>query len=139
MSKRNKKKLEENKVPLIILSNERNPAKADMMTMLYRAFQLGQIGLIDGMDPDTGVVSPMLAGIDFVDGEIRGVYPLARILESTDEISRILIPDGQGSYVNNNAAFGDSDAGESSDGAEEEGGPTDEQVASADGVGAEPT
>lgn len=126
MAKR-KAPVKESKVPLIILSNDRNPAKADMLAMLYRAFHLGQVGLIDGMDPDTGKVTPMLAGIELVDGEIRGVYPLAAVLESTEEISRILIPDGQGSYVSNSAGFGDDDAGESGDSSEEESGSSVEQ------------
>ena len=126
MAKR-KAPVKENKVPLIILSNDKNPAKADMLAMLYRAFHIGQIGLIDGMDPDTGAVSPMIAGIELVDGEIRGVFPLAKILESADEISRILIPDGQGSYVSNSAGFGDDNAGEPSDSSEEESGPSVEQ------------
>ena len=120
-----KNKKNSNKAPLIILSDDRNPAEADMLAMLYRAFQIGQIGLVDGMDPDTGVVSPMLAGIEMVDGEIRGIYPLAKIFESEVDISRILIPGGQGSYVSNSAGFGDDNAGESSDRTEEEGGTTE--------------
>lgn len=127
MTKRKQKKAAPTKVPLIILSNDRNEGQSRLLQMFYNATQLGQIGLISGMDPETGNVSPMLAGIEYVDGEIKGVYPLARILESTEEIERILIPDGKGNYVSNNSGFSELDDSCSYGETEEEGGSSLEQ------------
>lgn len=127
MTKRKQKKAAPDKVPLIILSNDRNDGQAQLLQMFYRATQLGQIGLITGMDPETGEVHPMLAGIEYVDGNIQGVYPLARILESTEEIERILIPDGKGNYVSNNSGFSELDDSSPDGEAEAESGQTVEQ------------
>ena len=118
-----------NKVPVVILSNTQDPALPMLIQALYQAFRLGQLGLITGMDPDTGVVTPMLAGIELVDGEIKGVFPLAKLMSDPNEIERILIPDGEGNYVSNTSGF--SELNDSGDGGEakEEGGPTVEQGA----------
>ena len=118
-----------NKVPVVILSNTQDPSLPMLIQALYQAFRLGQLGLITGMDPDTGVVTPMLAGIELVDGEIKGVFPLAKLMSDPAEIERILIPDGEGNYVSNTSGF--SELNDSGDGGEtqEEGGPPVEQGA----------
>lgn len=127
---KNKPKIE--KAPLVILTNERSPAKADLLTMLYSAFSKGQVGLVDGMDPDTGEVTPMLAGIEMTDGELTGVYPLASIFQSLEEVARILIPDGQGNYVSTNANLTELDDGPAEPEAKAEGGQALEQGTSED-------
>ena len=123
MTKRKtKKEAAAPKVPLIILSNDRNPEKVQMIQMLYSAFQQGKIGLVDGMDPDTGAVTPMLAGIEMEGGDITGVYPLATLLQDMNTIASILIPDGNGNYVSNAAEFPELDDGTASVEASPEGG-----------------
>lgn len=105
MTKSKTKKAQPKQVPLVILANEQNPALAHILQAFYRGTASGQIGLVVGMDPDTGEVSPMLAGIEMAEGEIVGVYPIAKILEDMEQIERILIPDGQGNYVSNTSGF----------------------------------
>jgi len=126
-SKKGKSKAKLKKAPLVIMTNDRNPAKVEMLQMMYKAFSLGQVGLVDGMDPDTGEIQPMLAGIEMVNGELVGVYPLAVLLQSLDEISRILIPDGQGNYVSANINLAESNDGPVEPEAEAEGGQAVEQ------------
>jgi len=104
-----KRKQKIKNVPLLILSNEKDENLAQVLQTFYRAVQVGQIGLVMGMHPDTGEISPMLAGVDMVDGDIVGVYPLARLLQRVEEIESILIADGQGNYVSNTAGFTQSD------------------------------
>lgn len=116
-----------NKVPIVILSNTQDPTLPLLIQTLYQAFRLGQLGLITAMDPDTGNVSPMLAGIELVGDEIKGVYPLARLLSDPKEIERILIPDGEGNYVSNTSGFSQLDSGSTSEEATEESGPPLEQ------------
>ena len=125
--------------PLIILSNDRNPEKVHLLKTLYQAFQLGKIGLVDGMDPETGTVAPMLAGIEMEDGDITGVYPLAAILQDMKTISSILIPDGNGNYVSNAFEFPEFDDGTSTDEAEEASGTAEQSGTSDDPDGSEPT
>lgn len=105
MTKSKTKKAQPKQVPLVILANDQNPALAHILQAFYRGTASGQIGLVVGMDPDTGEVSPMLAGIEMAEGEIVGVYPIAKILEDMEQIERILIPDGQGNYVSNTSGF----------------------------------
>lgn len=102
MAKKSKKK---NKAPIVILTNEQNPALPAIIQALYTAFAEGQVALVMGMDSDTGVVSPMLAGLDMVDGVIENVHPVAKLLSDPAELERILIPDGQGNYVSNTTGF----------------------------------
>ena len=102
MAKKSKKK---NKAPIVILTNEQNPALPAIIQALYTAFAEGQMALVMGMDSDTGVVSPMLAGLDMVDGVIENVHPVAKLLSDPAELERILIPDGQGNYVSNTTGF----------------------------------
>lgn len=123
---KNKPKLKQ--APMVILTNDRTPGKAEMLQMIYRAFSLGQVGLVDGMDPDTGEITPMLAGIEMNEqNELVGVYPLATILQSLEEIARILIPDGQGNYVSANSNLTELNDGTPQPEAEAEGGETLEQ------------
>lgn len=122
---KNKPKLQQ--APLVILSNERSPAKAEMLQMFYNAAKMGQIGLVDGMDPDTGEILPMLAGIAMKDGELTGVFPLATLMQDINQIARILIPDGQGNYVSTNSNLAESDNGSPEPEAEAEGGEAVEQ------------
>lgn len=112
MTKRKAAKKEAPKaIPLIIMSNERSADLVQILQTFYQAVALGQIGLVMGMDPETGEVSPMLAGIDR-DGEvIVGVFPLAKIMQDVQEIESILIPDGKGNYVSNTEGFTEPDDG----------------------------
>lgn len=125
--KARKKATAASKVPVIILSNTHDETLPLLIQALYQAFRLGQLGLITGMDPDTGVVSPMLAGIELVDNEIKGVYPLAKLLSDSNEIERILIPDGEGNYVSNTSGFSQLNGGSTGEEAQKEAGSPVEQ------------
>lgn len=84
---------------LYILTNERTDMKANMLLMMYKAMGLGQLGYMDGMDPDTGEIVPLLVGFQPDSTGKFNVYPLARIFNKVDGIPHYLVPDGAGSYI----------------------------------------
>jgi len=85
--------------PLMILTNDRTPQKAQMLMMLYKAASLAQLAYMDGMHPETGEIHQLLVGLQPTpDGQFQ-VFPLARIFSKLDAIPLYLVPDGQGSYI----------------------------------------
>jgi hypothetical protein len=98
--KKSQPKVEE--IPIMILTNEiGNQAKANMILMVYKAVQMGQLGFMDGLNPDTGDIEPLLVGIEPKADDPRqfNVYPLARIFSKLEGIPQYLMPDGQGNYL----------------------------------------
>jgi len=92
-------------IPIVILTNDRNPAKANLMFSLYNAVKAGKLGYMDGMDPDTGSIVPMLVGIEpSPDGkfEANNIYPLAILVRSEEESFKYWMPDGGGNYYKRN-------------------------------------
>lgn len=85
--------------PLMILTNDRTPQKAQMLFMLYKAASLAQLAYMDGMHPVTGEIHQLLVGLQpTADGQFQ-VFPLAKIFSKLDEIPLYMVPDGQGSYI----------------------------------------
>ena len=95
----NKNQLSAGEIPLMILTNERTPHKANMIMMLYKACSLAQLAYMDGMDPETGEIVPLLVGLGPTEDGKFNVYPLARIFNKVDGIPQYLVPDGHGSYI----------------------------------------
>lgn len=98
MSKKSKK-IKADEVPLMVLTNERTPMKGNMLMMLYKAASVGQLAYMDGMDPDTGDIVPLIVGLEpSEDGTKSNIWPLAKIIGKSAEIKNYLIPDGVGGY-----------------------------------------
>ena len=99
MASKRKAKAKEEKVPLMILTNERTQFKANILMMMYQAASYGQLAYMDGMDPDTGEIVPLLVGLEPAgDGDKMNVHPLAKLLHKNIDDMHYLIPDGQGNY-----------------------------------------
>jgi hypothetical protein len=87
------------KIPLMFITNDRTPFKANMLMMIYKAVGMGQVGYMDGLHPETGEIHPLLVGIEPTeDGQFR-VHALAKIFNKLDEIPQYLMPDGNGNYI----------------------------------------
>lgn len=87
-------------MPLVLLTNERTQYKANQLIMLYKAASVAQLAYMDGMDPDTGEIVPLLVGLEAVAGVNQfKVYPLAKLIGNLSEIKSYLVPDGAGGYV----------------------------------------
>lgn len=98
---------EEGGIPLVVLTNERTPFKAQQILMLYQAVHAAQLAYMDGLNPDTGEVEPLLVGLEPTDdGQFR-VFPLAKLLSKLDEVPAYQVPDGQGGYINASDGAGD--------------------------------
>ena len=98
MANRHTKKKEE--IPLILLTNDRKQFKADQLIMFYKAASLAQLAYMDGLDPDTNEIVPLLVGLEPTEGNTQfKVYPLAKLISKHDDIKNYLVPDGNGKYV----------------------------------------
>lgn len=124
---------EDSKIPIMLLTNERSPMKAHMMMMLYRAAELGQLGYMDGKNPETGEIVPLLIGIEpNSDNTQMRVFPIGRIFTDMTDMPAYLTPDGQGGYMDATIKVEDNDGlPEREFGAEEEG-PSEEGQSSPD-------
>jgi len=98
MSKKNTVKADE--IPVVILTNERTPFKAQQILMMYKAAGLAQLAYMDGLNPDTGEIDALLVGLEPVEKEVQfKVFPLAKLFNKLNEIPAYLVPDGNGSYI----------------------------------------
>lgn len=97
-SKRNKQEVVE--IPFVILTNEPNQMKVNILQLLYQSAHMQQLAYMDGMDPDTGEIVPLLVGMEPTEDNQVRLYPLARLFTKASEIKTYLTPDGQGSYDN---------------------------------------
>lgn len=103
-----------------ILSNEPNELKLHTMEIIYNSVSYGQLGYMDGKDPETGEIVPLLVGLDPTsDGRFK-IYPVARLLMGVPELPKYLVPDGTGKYFNERDTDGIAISGGDS---EEESGP----------------
>ena len=102
MSKKSKK-VKADEIPIVILTNERTPFKAQQILMMYKAAGMAQLAYMDGLNPDTGEVDALLVGLEPVekDGQFK-VFPLAKLFNKLEEVPAYLVPDGNGSYINYN-------------------------------------
>ena len=84
---------------IVVLTNDPKPAKSEFIEVLHQAALHGQLGYMDGMDPDTGEIVPLLVGIER-NGTSIAAYPLAHIFMEVSELKAYLSPDGNGNYIN---------------------------------------
>jgi len=90
--------LEEGVIPLMLMTNEPNEDKLRFMELLYQAMSVGQVAYMDGKDPDTGEVVPLIVGIQPEANNLVSIYPLAKIIKPEDESVNYHVPDGAGAY-----------------------------------------
>lgn len=102
------KKQKKIEVPFICLTNEPDESKINILQIFYQAVHQQQLGYMDGMDPDTGEIVPLLVGFDPTpDGQLR-IMPLASVavLKDHSKLRRYLVPDGRGNYEGSEAESG---------------------------------
>lgn len=98
-----KPKVKADEIPVVILTNERTPFKAQQILMMYKAAGLAQLAYMDGLNPDTGEIDSLLVGLEPVEKEGQfKVFPLAKLFNKTSDIPAYLVPDGNGSYIDYN-------------------------------------
>lgn len=96
MSRKTKKKAE---IPYLVLTNEITEFKANNLKMFYKAAALKQLAYMDGKDPVTGEIVPLLVGLEPTENATQfKVYPLARLISKASEIINYMVPDGTGGY-----------------------------------------
>lgn len=89
---------------LVIASNDRNPMKEQFIQALHQAALHCQLGYMDGMDPDTGEITPLLVGVEYNEaGQPCKLWPLGTVFLTADNLKNYLVPDGNGQYFNQNA------------------------------------
>lgn len=94
-----------NSKELVIASNDRNPIKAQFIATLHQAALHNQLGYMDGMDPDTGQVVPLLCGVEYgEDGKPKQLWPLGIVFLQGEAIKNYLAPDGNGNYYSQQLA-----------------------------------
>lgn len=88
---------------LVIASNDRNPIKESFIQTLHMAALNCQLGYMDGMDPDTGDIIPLLCGVEYgEEGKPVKLWPLAIAFLDGTKLKNYLVPDGNGNYFNQN-------------------------------------
>ena len=87
----------------IVVTNDNNPIKRDFLAILHQAALHNQLGYMDGMDPDTGEIVPLLVGVEHLEDGKMQLYPLAHAFLETDKLKNYLVPDGNGSYFCQNS------------------------------------
>lgn len=84
---------------LVIASNDRNPIKAQFIATLHQAALHNQLGYMDGKDPETGEIVPLLCGVEFnEDGSPKQLWPLGIVFLNGEGLKNYLAPDGDGKY-----------------------------------------
>ena len=93
----------------VVITNDFQPVKQEFIELLYQGALNGQLGYMDGMDPDTGNVVPLLVGLEASpdNPDEKYCYPLARIFLDTASIKKYLVPDGNGNYHRLSASISD--------------------------------
>ena len=113
-------------IPLLVQTNEPSLSKEYILKNFYKAAQHYQIGYMDGMDPDTGDIVPLLILLDMSEnGTLVDLHAIARIFDSPKDFKNYLVPDGKGNYVSLDSDDGDT--------AEEEEGSSLERISAPDG------
>lgn len=88
-------------IPLMVMTNKPTSFKGNMLLMLYKAVGMGQLAYMDGLDPDTQEIVPLLVGLEPTENGQFAVYPLAKIFTKGDELVKTYhVPDGKGGYFN---------------------------------------
>lgn len=91
-------------IPLIVLSNEPSPMKVNVLQVFYQAAEVAQLAYADGKDPETGEIVPLIVGLEPTTAGKFKVWPLARVISKGSEIKQYLMPDGKGGYFDGKSA-----------------------------------
>lgn len=87
---------------LLVLSNDNNPIKRNLLEAIVESISTNQLGYVDGMDPETGAIVPLLVGIDRNEDGMR-LYPIAQVFLDPTTLKRYLTPDEHGNFTNHYA------------------------------------
>jgi hypothetical protein len=92
--------MQDDEVPIMVLTNEPTELKVRTLELIYQSLSYGQIAYMDGKDPDTGEVVPMLVALEPAGDNKVTIYPIARLFDKNDKLTEYLVPDGLGNYRN---------------------------------------
>lgn len=91
---------------LVIASNDSNPIKAQFIATLHQAALHQQLGYMDGLDPETKEVVPLLVGVEYDDNNKPvHLWPLGIVFLDGSNLKNYLAPDGNGNYYDQNVAL----------------------------------
>jgi hypothetical protein len=82
---------------VMIISNDPSEFKVRTLELFYQAASYGGIAYMDGKDPETGDIVPLLVGVKMEAEGQFSIWPIAKIFQSND-IKNYLVPDGAGNY-----------------------------------------
>lgn len=84
-------------VPLLLMTNEPTELKLKTLELLYQSLSFGQLAYMDGKNPETGEIVPLLVGLQPEANNKVSIYPVAKLISKDDNVN-YLVPDGQGNY-----------------------------------------
>lgn len=84
---------------LVVIANDNNPVKRQLLENIHASSFTNQLGYLDGMDPDTGEIVPLLVGIDRDDEGNMSLFPIAKLFLSSAELKTYLAPDQYGNFI----------------------------------------
>ena len=85
-------------VPLMIITNDPTELKLRTLELIYESISYGQIAYMDGKDPESGEVVPLIVALEPVSEDKYTIYPIARLFSKDDKLIQYLVPNGQGEY-----------------------------------------
>lgn len=91
--------VEEGMIPLLLMTNEPTEQKLKTLELLYQSLSFGQLAYLDGKDPDTGEIVPLLVGLQPEENGKVSIYPIAKLFTKEDNLVNYQIPDGSGNYT----------------------------------------
>lgn len=83
---------------LVVITDDNNPIKRSLMENIVLSINTNQLGYVDGKDPETGEVVPLLVGIDRSEEGMQ-LFPIARVFLDPNEMKRFLVPDENGNFT----------------------------------------
>lgn len=108
MGKASRRKTERERV-LKLVTNEPTQFKKEYLRVIIQGMEFDEIGYMDGRDPNTGEIVPLLVAFEPSEAEGQfNIYPLARLYMGAD-MTAFEVPDGRGNYISQPA---DGTAGE---------------------------
>lgn len=90
-----------------VIATDTNPIKRQLLQAILQSAYTNQLGYLDGMDPDTGDIVPLLVGIDRAEDGTFRCYPIAKLFLKADELKAYLTPDDHGNFINQSDANGE--------------------------------
>lgn len=82
----------------MLLTNELTDLKKFMIKSIVQAADYDELAYMDGRDPDTGEIVPLLVALENNGNNNVSVYPIARFYVGRD-IPQFELPDGRGNYT----------------------------------------